>query len=130
MRKWIFLAFMAATPAWADWNFIAKTDAFKLYGEPNTKQRNGNLVRMWSMADYQATQSIRLPPPLLWTNYQSMRELKEFDCATRQHRSLKTTLFAVRLAKGEPIYSFESAGVFAPVAAVALDEAQFQFACK
>ena len=130
MRKWVFLALMAAAPAWADWSFIGKTDSFNLYGESNTKRRTGDVVRVWSMADYQATQSIRLPPPLLWTNYQSMRELKEFDCARRQQRQLKAMLFDVRLAKGDPIYTFESAGAFAPVAAVALDEAQFQFACK
>ena len=130
MRKWICLVLIAATPVWADWSFIAKTDSFNLYGESNTKRRTGNVVRVWSMADYQAVQSIRLPPPLLWTNYQSMRELKEFDCGTHQHRSLKTMLFGVRLAKGDPIYTFESAGAFAPVAAAALDEAQFQFACK
>ena len=130
MRNWVFWALMAAAPAWADWSFIAKSDSFSLYGESNSKQRNGNLVRMWSMADYQATQSIRLPPPLLWTNYQSMRELKEFDCASRQHRSIKTILFSARLAKGEAIYTFDSAGAFAPVAAAPLDAAQFQFACK
>ena len=72
----------------------------------------------------------RLPPPLLWTNYQSIRELKEFDCVSRQHRSLKTMLFANHLTKGDPLYGYESAGTFGPVAAAALDEAQFQFACK
>jgi hypothetical protein len=130
MRKWICLVLIATTPVWADWSFIAKTDSFNLYGEPNTKRRTGNVVRVWSMADYQAVQSIRLPPPLLWTNYQSMRELKEFDCVTRQHRTLKTMLFAVRQGKGEPIYALESAGAFASVAAAAPDEAHYQFACK
>lgn len=130
MRKWILLGLFATLPAWADWSFIAKTDALTLYGEANTKHRTGNIVRLWSMADYNAVQSIRLPPPLLWTNYQSLRELKEFDCASRQHRSLKTVLFAARLAKGESLYGFENAGAFAPVAAAALDEAQFQYACK
>jgi hypothetical protein len=130
MRKLILLGLFAAMPVWADWSFIAKTEAFNLFGEANTKRKTGNIVRLWSMADYNAVQSIRLPPPLLWTNYQSMRELKEFDCATRQHRSVKTLLFAGRLAKGEPLYGFESAGAFAPVAAAPLDEAQFQYACK
>jgi len=87
-------------------------------------------MRMWFMADYKATQSVRLPPPLLWTDYQSIRELKEFDCVSRQHRSLKTMLFANHLTKGDPLYGYESAGTFGPVAAAALDEAQFQFACK
>ena len=106
MRTWILLGLFAAMPAWADWSFIAKTEAFNLYGEANTKRKTGNLVRLWSMADYNAVQSIRLPPPLLWTSYQSMRELKEFDCVSRQHRSVKTQLYAGRLAKGEPLYGF------------------------
>ncbi len=130
MRKWIALCIFAAMPVWADWSFIAKSDAFNLYGEANTKRKTGNIVRLWSMADYNAVQSVRLPPPLLWTNYQSLRELKEFDCVNRQHRSIKTLLFANHLAKGEPLYGFESSGTFAPVAAAAVDEAQFQYACK
>lgn len=117
-------------PVWADWSFVAKTDTFNLYGETNTRKKIGNVVHMWFMADYKATQSVRLPPPLLWTNYQSLRELKEFDCASRQHRSVKSVLFVDHLAKGEVIYSFESAGAFAPVAAAPLDDAQFRFACR
>jgi len=130
MRTWLLLGLFVAMPAWADWSFVAKTDDFNLYGEANTRHKTGNVVRMWFMADYKATQSVRLPPPLLWTNYQSIRELKEFDCANRQHRSLKTMLFASHLAKGDSLYGYESAGTFGPVAAAALDEAQFQFACK
>ena len=130
MRTWLLLGLFVAMPAWADWSFVAKTDDFNLYGEANTRHKTGNVVRMWFMADYKATQSVRLPPPLLWTSYQSIRELKEFDCANRQHRSIKTMLFAAHLTKGDSLYGYEPAGTFGPVAAAALDEAQFQFACK
>jgi hypothetical protein len=130
MRTGVLLGLIVAMPAWADWSFVAKTDDFNLYGEANTRHKTGNVVRMWFMADYKATQSVRLPPPLLWTSYQSIRELKEFDCANRQHRSIKTMLFAAHLTKGDSLYGYESAGTFGPVAAAALDEAQFQFACK
>jgi len=130
MRTWLLLGLFVALPVWADWSFVAKTDDFNLYGEADTRKKTGNVTRMWFMADYKATQSVRLPPPLLWTNYQSIRELKEFDCVSRQHRSLKTMLFANHLTKGDPLYGYESAGTFGPVAAAALDEAQFQFACK
>ena len=130
MRRCLILSLFIAMPVWADWSFVAKTDSFNLYGETNTRHKTGNVMRIWFMADYKATQSVRLPPPLLWTSYQSIRELKEFDCANRQHRSLKTMLFASHLAKGDSLYGYESAGTFGPVAAAALDEAQFQFACK
>jgi hypothetical protein len=39
-------------------------------------------------------------------------------------------LFASHLSKGDPLYGYDAAGTFGPVAAAALEEAQFQFACK
>lgn len=130
MTKWILLLLLFVKPAWADWHFIGKTSDFGMYADPSSIQRRGALVKMWAMGDYKDTQSVRLPQPLLWTNYLSVKELKEFDCNSGLHRTVRTAIFAGRQAKGEPIYTFDTGAPFVQVANAPLDIAQFKFACE
>ena len=130
MTKWTLLLLLFVKPAWADWHFIGKTSDFGMYADPASIQRQGALVKMWAMGDYKDTQSVRLPQPLLWTNYLSVNELKEFDCNNGLHRTVRTAIFAGRQAKGEPIYSFDTGAVLVKVANAPLDIAQFKFACE
>ncbi len=130
MTKWAFLLLFLAKPVWADWQFIGKTADFGMYADPTSIQRKGALVKMWAMGDYKDTQAARFPPPLLWTNYLSVKELKEFDCNNGLHRTVRTSVFAGHLAKGDPLYTFDSGAAFAPVANAPLDVAQFKFGCE
>jgi len=132
MKKWtvLLLFLLLGSQAWADWNFIGKTPEFTMYGDPSSIQRNGSVAKVWVMGDYKAVQSSRFPPPLLWLNYQSVKELKEYDCANGWHRTVKTAIFAARLAKGDPLYTFDSGANFAPMVGTPIDVAQFQFGCE
>jgi hypothetical protein len=130
MTKWAFLLLFLAKPVWADWQFIGKTADFGMYADPASIQRKGAVVKMWAMGDYKDTQAARFPPPLLWTNYLSVKELKEFDCNSGLHRTVRTSVFAAHLAKGDPLYTFDSGAAFAPVANAPLDVAQFKFGCE
>ena len=132
MSKWTFLLLFLGLggPACADWNFIGKTPDFTMYGDPGSIQRSGAYAKVWVMGDYPAVQSARFPPPLFWLNYFSVKELKEFDCTKGLHRTVRTSIFATRLAKGDPLYTFDSGATFAPVANVPIDRAQFKFGCE
>lgn len=130
MKKLTYVLLLLGSAAWADWNFIGKTPEFNLFADPLGIQRSGAIARVWVMGDYKVAQSQRFPPPLLWVNYLSVKELKEFDCTKGLHRTLRTQIFAANLAKGDPVYSFDSAANFAPVANTPVDAAQFRFACE
>jgi hypothetical protein len=117
-------------PAKADWHFIGKTAEFTMYGDPRSVYRSGAYAKLWVMGDYSTTQSARFPPPLLWLNYQSVKELKEFDCTKHLHRTVRTSIFAARLAKGDPLYTYDSSATFGPVANSPIDLAQFKFGCE
>jgi hypothetical protein len=131
MKRWTFLfLLLLGSQAWADWNFIGRTPEFTMYGDPTSIQRHGTIAKVWVMGDYKTVQSSRFPPPLLWLNYQSVKELKEYDCANGWHRTVRTAVFAARLAKGDPLYTFDSGATFAPMVSTPIDLAQFQFGCE
>jgi hypothetical protein len=130
MAKWALVLLVLGQSAWADWQFIGKTAEFGMYADPSSIQRQGAVAKVWVMGDYKNTQAARFPPPLLWTNYLSVKELKEFDCTNGLHRTVRTSIFAGRLAKGDPLYTFDSGATFAPVVNAPLDIAQFKFGCE
>ena len=130
MKNLACLLLLLCSSAWADWNFIGKTAEFNMYADPLGIQRSGAIARVWVMGDYKVAQSQRFPPPLLWVNYLSIKELKEFDCTKGLHRTLRTQIFAANIAKGDPVYVFDSGASFAPVANTPLDLAQFRFGCE
>lgn len=130
MKKLVYVLLLLSGSAWADWNFIGKTNEFNMFADPVGVQRNGAIARVWVMGDYKVAQSQRFPPPLLWVSYLSIKELKEFDCTKGLHRTLRTQIFAANVAKGDPVYAFDSAANFAPLANTPLDLAQFRFACE
>ena len=101
-----------------------------MYGDASSIQRNGPLATVWVMGDYKVTQSKKFPPPLLWMNFDSVKELKELDCARGLHRTLKTIIYSGHLAKGDVLYSYGSNAEFAPVARAEMDIAQFNFGCE
>jgi len=130
MKKLAYFLLLLSSSAWADWHFIGKTNDFAMYADPYSIQRNGPVAKVWVMGDYKAAQSQRFPPPILWVSYLSVKELKEFDCTKGLHRTARTAIYAANVAKGDPVYSFDSAASFAPVANTALDMAQLKFACE
>ena len=130
MRKFLLLMVFLAGPAWADWSAIGRNAEFTMYGDASSIQRKGSLVSFWVMGDYKTTQSQKFPPPLLWLNFDSVKELKELDCARGLHRTLKTIIYSGHLAKGDVLYTYGSNAEFAPVARVEMDIAQFNFGCE
>jgi len=130
VKKLVYVLLLLSSAARADWHFIGKTNDFNMFADPFGIQRSGAIARVWVMGDYKVAQSQRFPPPLLWVNYLSIKELKEFDCTKGLHRTLRTQIFAANVAKGDPAYAFDSAANFAPVANTPLDMAQFRFACE
>jgi hypothetical protein len=126
----IFLLLGLGGPVRADWHYIGKAPEFTLYGDPGSLQRSGAYAKVWVMGDYPTAQSARFPPPLFWLSYQSVKELKEFDCAKRLQRTVRTAIFAAHLAKGDPLYTFDTTAPFVPVSNSPLDAAQLKFGCE
>ena len=85
---------LAAAPAWAEygqWGEIPGKATF--YIDPNTASRDGNLRRIWSIADMKK----RVEGVL------SSQSLYEFDCKEKRYRTLSFSMHSGHMAHGEII---------------------------
>jgi len=129
MLRFALICLLVSTSAWADWVAIGKGPDFTMYVDPQSMHRNGNIATAWIMGDYVKTQKKRFPPPILWVEFDSIKELKDFDCSKGMHRTQKTMIMPARGGKGDPLYTFASVPDFFPVANAEIDIAQFNFVC-
>jgi hypothetical protein len=120
---------LATSNAWANWVAIGKSPDFTMYVDPQSLQRNGNIATAWIMGDYSKTQKKRFPPPILWVEFDSIKELKQFDCSKGAHRTEKTVIMSGKFGKGDPLYTFTSVPDYFPVPNSELDIAQFNYVC-
>ena len=129
MRPFVLLFLLVTQSAWADWVAIGKASDFTMYVDPQSLRRNGNVANAWIMGDYVKTQKKRFPPPVLWVEFDSIKELKYFDCSKGMHRTEKTVIMSGKFGKGDPLYSFSSVPDYFPVPNAELDIAQFNYVC-
>jgi hypothetical protein len=129
MLRLALLFMLATSNAWANWVAIGKSPDFTMYVDPQSLQRNGNIATAWIMGDYSKTQKKRFPPPILWVEFDSIKELKQFDCSKGAHRTEKTVIMSGKFGKGDPLYTFTSVPDYFPVPNSELDIAQFNYVC-
>lgn len=129
MLRLVLLFLLCTSSAWANWVTIGKSADFTMYVDPQSLRRNGNVASAWVMGDYAKTQRKRFPPPILWVEFDSIKELKNFDCSRGMHRTEKTVIMSGKYGKGDALYSFTSVPDFFPVPNAELDIAQFNYIC-
>ncbi len=129
MLRLALLFLLCTSSAWADWIAIGKSPDFTMYVDPQSLRRNGNIASAWIMGDYAKTQKKRFPPPILWVDFDSIKELKQFDCSKGMHRTEKTVIMSGKFGKGDPLYTFTSVPDYFPVPNSELDIAQFNYVC-
>ncbi len=129
MLRFALLFLLSTSSAWADWVAIGKSPDFIMYVDPQSMRRSGNIASAGIMGDYAKTQKKRFPPPVSWVDFNSIKELKNFDCSKGMHRTDKTVIMAGKLGKGDPLYSFTSVPDYFPVPNGELDIAQFNYVC-
>lgn len=129
MLRFALLFLLTIGSAWADWVAIGKSTDFTMYVDPQSLRRNGQIASAWVMGDYTKTQKKRFPPPVLWVEFDSIKELKNFDCSKGLHRTDKTVIMSGKYGKGDALYSFVSIPDYFPVPNAELDIAQFNYVC-
>jgi len=131
MRRWLLTGMIAlmlgAGGAHAEWAKIGVSrkagDAFTLYVDPATVQRNGNLARMWDLRDFSQPQTID------GQAYLSEKTQVEFDCEAKKARILATIDCAARMCAGRIVYSDADSSEWNVVGANTLGELEWKAAC-
>ena len=83
------LLVMTATAASAEWTRVDSKDEFISYVDRATIRRNGNLVKMWGLADYKTVQK----SASTGASYLSSKAQDEYDCKEEKWRLLAFTRF-------------------------------------
>lgn len=86
------LLLTAAAPAWTDWVRYSETKSAFHYLDPDTILRDGNLVRVWTLQDWNEPGS---------DGTRSLRILFEFDCQEERMRSVSAFAHSGHMAGGQ-----------------------------
>ena len=126
MMKRLLLALLlllASGAASAEWTAIDSADHLIIYVDRATIRRNGNLVKMWSMADYKKAQVIDGQYGL------SSRSQSEYDCKEEMHRNLALAFFSGQMGSGTVNSTGDGTLRWRPVAPGSIAEALWEVAC-
>lgn len=90
-----------------------------MYIDVGTIRRNGDLVKMWHLYDYQTVQS----PP-----YLSMKRQYEYDCTVKRMRDLKVSVYSGNMERGKVMHTDSTEGKWEPVQK-GIEPALWKIAC-
>ena len=122
----VFLLAAIGTNALAEvWVQTSQSDDYIVYGDPSSIQRQGDLVKMWSMFDYKKPQ-----PGIQGKTYLSTKRQFEYDCKQGRARALGATLHAAHEGKGQVLASENTKYDWRAVVPDSADEYLLKFACK
>ena len=102
---------------------VGHTANFKQYSYVSDLRKNGSIVKMWSMADYNATQQISSK------RYLSTMSQDEYDCKEERTRSLILTWYSGNMGKGDQVYSIHDPQQWEPNPPGSLIEDLWKVAC-
>ncbi len=85
--------------ALAEWQEIGKTDAFTLYADTATIQKQGDKAQIVSLLDFKKPGQ----NPKTKESANSLIGLNEFDCAAVKYRPIEFRVFAGNMGKGKAV---------------------------
>jgi hypothetical protein len=109
--KYFLLLMLIASPAWAEWEELAKNERGALiFLNRDTIRQEGSRVKFWQLTN------LAKPNVLDGREYLSMRSRVEIDCKQEKQRFMTITAFASLFASGERISEITDVGQWRDIA--------------
>ena len=127
MMKRLLLGLMllvTAGAASAEWTRSGESDNYIHYVDRATIRRNGNLVKMWSLADYKTVQKAAGGE-----SYLSDKVQQEYDCKEEKLRILAFTWFDGQMGNGKVVVSDYDPDKWIPIQPDSVGETKWKIAC-
>ena len=128
MRKIILMLLLAVASnnATAELVQIGGYGRYAIYTDLSNIHRDGDIVKMWNVYNYNTFQSGEGG-----RMYLSVEEQEEFDCAAKRMRILYFAYRSGNMGQGEPVYSksFSDDIRWDPIEPDSTGEHLFKFAC-
>ena len=120
------LLLLGGGPAFAEWVLTSGDDevGLKVYVDPESIRRKGNLAKMWQLYDYKTVQTVAGDSLL------SIKRYNEFDCVEARTRMLAYTWFSGNMATGKVVYSTPDEQQWEPVVPRTINRTLWKVACE
>ena len=121
----ITLLVLSSSSVYAEWVLTSGDDqaGLKVYVDPDSIRRKGNLAKMWQLYDYKTVQTVAGDSLL------SIKRYNEFDCTEERTRMLAYTWFSGNMATGKVVYSTPDEQQWEPVVLRTINRALWKVAC-
>ena len=119
----LILLMLSASSAWADWQLLKETREYILYIDPETVQKNGNLVRAVSFQDFHKMQT------LAEHAYLASKTLNEYDCAKKLFRQVEFSIFPENMGSGGALFTDNKVQDWVPLQAGGAADMLWKSAC-
>ena len=115
---------VTAIAASAEWTIAGGNNRYIQYVDTATIRRNGNLVKMWDLADFK-----RLQKSAAGMSYLSDKSQSEYDCKEEKQRMLALTNFSGKMGSGKVVASNYDPSEWRPIAPESIGEILWKIAC-
>ena len=94
----VFLVLLFTGNAYAEWLLLGRTDAFRMYVEKGSVQKNGTTVQISQLIDFVTAQWIDAQTVIM-----SAKSVVEFDCSQPRLRTLAVQTYSEQIAGGRMV---------------------------
>ena len=123
------LLVLVCAPAYAEWKQVETKNQLPgmrtMYIDPSTMKKEGSLVTVWELIDYNEMQGGRGPG-----SYSSKKIQVQFDCAKEQLRFLSTKDYEGSMGSGEAVGGGGAASDWEPVKPTSIHHSVWEVVCK
>ena len=131
----VILLLLSSGPGYAEWVALEKEyqspGLRMVYIDPSTIRREGNQVTLWLLIDYKSMQgnigmgSLGFGP----NRFFSTKTQKQFDCANKRVRLLKSTNFSSHMGTGEANAGYVNQDIWLSIEPNSLNQGLWEVAC-
>jgi hypothetical protein len=123
MHKVILMLWLAvaSSSAQAAWNLITSNEEASVYAEISALSKSGDMVKMSDITDFKQK--------IVGVNYASVKSQREYDCKTKQNRTLSYTTMSKNMAGGQVVNNSDFARQWSPVYPGGIVSALWKTAC-
>lgn len=117
------LQLWSAAPLRAEWLLVDRNDRAKIYVDPESISRNGDVVSVWVLDDLKTAQTRG------FSTFLSTRAQEEHDCSKKRFRLVAIERFAGNMGAGNSIYKKSGESAWAPIPRETMAQSVWKFVC-
>ena len=117
------LQLWGVAPLCAEWLLVDRNDKAKVYVDPETISRNGEVASVWVLDDLETAQT------RVFSTFLSTLAQEEHDCVKKRFRLVAIERFAGNMGTGDSVYKKSGESHWAPIPRETMAQSVWKFVC-